>query len=229
MPSGLALDPIPTEVVQRNASASETVATDDEEDSATEWHFANVASEVGINFQHGAFASAIYDDPVAMMGGGLCWIDYDKDGWLDLYLVNSYAEDEADYWENEGGLPTNALYRNDNGRFHDVGEASASNLAMRGNGCIVADFNNDSWPDLLITADGANALLWNNGNGTFSEGAEVAGIADTDWNSATASADLNGDGWLDLFIGSYIDLENEVPNPTGAFLKIIMAFLITFT
>lgn len=217
VPSGLALDPIPTEVVQRNASASETVATDDEEDSATEWHFANVASEVGINFQHGAFASAIYDDPVAMMGGGLCWIDYDKDGWLDLYLVNSYAEDEADYWENEGGLPTNALYRNDNGRFHDVGEASASNLAMRGNGCIVADFNNDSWPDLLITADGANALLWNNGNGTFSEGAEVAGIADTDWNSAAASADLNGDGWLDLFIGSYIDLENEVPNPTGAF------------
>jgi cytochrome c peroxidase len=218
VPSGLALDSLPAELPQRIRSESETLANvDNSEDPQTDWHFTDVAADLGIHFQHGAFATAIFDDPVAMMGAGLCWIDYDKDGWLDLYLVNSYAEDEFDYWQNNGGLPGNALYHNEQGIFHGLSEASGTNLAMRGNACIVADFDNDKWPDIFVTADGANALLWNNGDGTFTEGAELAGIADTEWNTAAAAADLNGDGWLDLFVGSYIDIENKVPHPIGAF------------
>jgi cytochrome c peroxidase len=218
VPSGLPLDPLPTASPEISTSdATLSIDTSNSIDVVTEWKFENVASAVNLNFQHGAFAKDLYADPIAMMGAGLCWIDYDKDGWLDLYLVNSHAEDEIDYWQNRGGLPTNALYRNDRGTFNDVSESSGTNLAMRGNGCIVADFNNDKFPDIYVTADSANALLWNNGDGTFTEGAEIAGIATSSWNSAAATADLNRDGWLDLFVGSYIDLEYEIPNPTGAF------------
>ncbi len=182
-----------------------------------DWRFAEVASERGLSFEHGAFAQAVYQDPIAGMGAGLCWIDYDNDGWLDLYLVNSYAEDEYTYWQANGGLPTNALYRNSDGQFVDVSQSTGTNLALRGNGCIAADFNADGYPDLYITADGPNALLWNKGDGTFWEGAAEAGIGAPEWNSAAAAADLNGDGLLDLFVGGYIDLNNKVPKPIGAF------------
>jgi hypothetical protein len=180
-------------------------------------HFANVTDEVGINFQHGAFKKAVYEDHAAGMGAGLCWLDYDNDGWLDLYLVNSYAEAEIDFWHANGGLPHNQLYHNRGGYFVDVSQATGTNLVMRGNGCAAADFNDDGWVDLMITADGADALLWNNGNGTFNEGAAAAGVKAMEWNSAIAVGDVNGDGWLDIFVGSYIDVNVQVPHPVGAF------------
>ncbi|MGB0385231.1 MAG: ScyD/ScyE family protein [Ardenticatenaceae bacterium] len=177
----------------------------------------NVAEEVGIDFQHGAFRHEIYQDPIAAMGGGLCWIDYNRDGWLDLYLVNSHAEEEIDDWEKQGGLPRNALYRNDGGTFTDVSAESGADLAQRGNGCVAADFDLDGWYDLYLTADGPNALLWNNGDGTFSEGAQVAGIDAPEWNSAAVVGDLDQDGWPDLFVAAYIDLNRQIPKPVGAF------------
>ncbi|MDQ7026730.1 MAG: ScyD/ScyE family protein [Anaerolineae bacterium] len=189
----------------------------DIEIAADTLYFVDVTQEVGITFQQGAFQEGLYPDPVAAMGGGLCWIDYDNDGWLDLYLVNSYANDEVDYWQANGGLPQNQLFRNNGGQFVDVSLESGSNLSMRGNGCAAADLNNDGWTDLVVTAEGANALLWNMGDGTFYEDASTAGINAMDWNTAIAIADVNGDGWLDIFIGSYIDLNNPVPNPIGAF------------
>ena len=151
------------------------------------------------------------------MGGGLCWIDYDKDGWLDLYLVNSHTEDETEYWQAQGGLPRNALYRNHGGIFTEVSAAASADLAMRGTGCIAADFNRDGYTDLFVTADGPNALLWNQGDGTFVEGAEAAGLHNLEWNASAAAGDLNNDGWLDLFVTSYIDLNKRIPKPTGAF------------
>ena len=132
------------------------------------------AAEVGLDFQHQAFTLAISKDPVAMMGAGLCWLDYDRDGWLDLYLVNSHSLAERPYWSTKNGLPHNRLYQNKNGTFTDVSEPSQSNLALRGNGCVAADFNQDGWTDLYITADGPNALLWNQGDGTFEEGAQTS-------------------------------------------------------
>ncbi len=179
--------------------------------------FTDVAAEVGLAFRHGAFLQEIYADPVAAMGGGLCWLDYDRDGWLDLYLVNSYAEDEATLWEARGGLPRNRLFRNLGGRFVDVSQATGTDLALRGNGCLAADLDNDGWTDLFITADGPDVLLWNNGDGTFTEGAAAAGVAAPEWNTAAAAGDLNGDGWPDLFVAAYIDLDRRVPKPVGAF------------
>ena len=83
--------------------------------------FADVASEVGIDFRHGAFRWEAGPDPAAMMGGGLCWIDYDRDGWLDLYAVNTWSNGEWGRWRSEvGELPAGRLYRNDAGTFEDV-------------------------------------------------------------------------------------------------------------
>ncbi|MDX1414427.1 MAG: ScyD/ScyE family protein [Candidatus Promineifilaceae bacterium] len=179
--------------------------------------FRDVAPDVGLDFTHGAFRTGMSADPVAMMGAGLCWIDYDHDGWLDLYLVNSHALAEDAYWQENGGLPQNALFRNDSGQFVDVSEATRSNLALRGNGCVAADFNLDGHTDIYVTADGPNALLWNNGDGTFSEGAAAAGLAAPEWNSAAAVGDINKDGWPDLFVAAYIDLNNKIEKPSGAF------------
>ncbi len=221
VPSGFSLDPVPTGLTVPSGveDRSETAAADTSPDSAeiTSLQFKNVAAEVGLDFQHGAFRTALFADPAAMMGAGLCWIDYDQDGWLDLYLVNSHAEAEVAYWQQNGGLPTNALFRNQQGQFSNVTDESGTGLAIRGNGCIAADFNMDGWPDLYITADGPNKLLWNQGDGTFVEGATAAGVAAPEWNSAAAVADLNGDGWPDLFVAAYIDLNHKIPHPSGAF------------
>lgn len=220
--SGLPLDPLPAPTRDPQATDPPAAAAHQSTDlpvypSPPLPVLTDVAAEVGIDFRHGAFRTAVFQDPAAAMGGGLCWIDFDNDGWLDLYLVNSYAEEERAYWEAQGGLPRNRLYRNVEGRFVAVSDGSGADLALRGNGCVAADFDGDGWWDLYITADGANALLWNNGDGTFSEGAAAAGVAAPEWNSAAVVGDLNGDGWPDLFVAAYIDLKRQIPKPTGAF------------
>ncbi|MEM7346849.1 MAG: FG-GAP-like repeat-containing protein, partial [Chloroflexota bacterium] len=178
----------------------------------------DVAGDIGLTFTHGAFQTSLAKDPIGMMGGGLCWLDVENDGWLDLYVVNSHALHEESYWEDQGGLPRNALFHNQgDGTFADISQASQTDLALRGNGCVAVDLNLDGWTDLYITADGPNALLWNNGDGTFSEGAAAAGLDTPEWNSATAVGDINQDGWPDLFVAAYIDLTRQIPKPSGSF------------
>ena len=89
-----------------------------------------------------------------MMGGGLCWLDYDADGWLDLYVVNSYSEVDFVRWEEQGGLPRSGLFHNVRGRFENVGAGSGADLQLRGSGCVAADFNGDGHTDLYVTTTG---------------------------------------------------------------------------
>jgi hypothetical protein len=173
--------------------------------------FTDVAGDVGLDFRHGAFRWDVSRDVGAMMGGGVCWLDYDADGWLDLFAVNSYAEAETDRWKKEGGLPESALYRNVGGEFADVSANAHANLAVRGNGCVAADFDLDGHTDLYVTTSRVNALLWNDGDGTFTEGAVDAGVAAYGWRTGAAVGDVNGDGWPDLFVAGYTDLLS--PNP----------------
>jgi len=127
----------------------------------------NVAGRVGLDFRQGAFRFGVSPDPTAMTGGGLCALDYNNDGWVDLFVVNSYSDADIDNWRKHGGLPRSALFRNTKGRFTDVSRRSKANLAARGEGCVAADLNSDGLTDLYITTAGYDKLLWNNGDGTF--------------------------------------------------------------
>src|SRR6266571_2720155 len=124
----------------------------------------NIAPRVGLNFRQGAFRFGVSPDPAAMTGGGVCALDYNNDGWVDLFVVNSYSQADVGRWGKHGGLPRTALFRNTKGRFTNVSRRSKANLAIRGEGCVAADFNGDGLTDVYITTAGYDKLLWNNGD-----------------------------------------------------------------
>ena len=172
----------------------------------------DVAGEVGLRFRHGAFRySMSSSDPVAMMGGGLCWIDYDADGWLDLFVVNSHSIQDVARWRDRGDLPRSGLFHNEGGTFTDVSRGSGANLAIRGSGCVAADLDLDGHTDLYVTSNTYDALLWNRGDGTFIEGARTAGIDVYGWHAGATVGDVNGDGLPDLFVTGYTDM--NAPDP----------------
>jgi Na+-translocating ferredoxin:NAD+ oxidoreductase RnfD subunit len=182
----------------------------------------NVAPEVGLSFRHGAFRFGMSTDTTAMMGGGLCWLDYDQDGWLDLFVTNSHADVDIVPSDSKGGLPRTALFRNVDGHFEDVSTGSGTDLPVRGNGCVAADFNLDGHTDLYVTSagynvptDGWDALLWNDGDGTFTDGAQQAGITAKGWHAGAAVGDVDGDGRPDLFVASYTDPNVVVDAASG--------------
>jgi Na+-translocating ferredoxin:NAD+ oxidoreductase RnfD subunit len=169
------------------------------------YRLSNVAAAVGLTFRHGAFRYGVTNDPAAMMGGGLCWLDYDNDGWLDLFVVNSYGEGDIGAYSARGGLPRTALFRNVHGRFVNATSRTHAGRAVRGEGCVAADFNGDGYTDLFVTTAQNDELLWNNGNGTFTEGARSHGVVSFGWHSGAAVADVNGDGRPDLFVAGYTE------------------------
>src|SRR6266542_2767175 len=163
----------------------------------------NVASRVGLDFRQGAFRFGVTPDPPAMTGGGVCALDYNDDGWVDLFVVNSYSQADVGRWQKHGGLPRSALFRNTRGRFRNVTRISGAGLAVRGQGCVAAD--------------GQNKLLWNHGNGTFTEGSRAAGIRSYGWHTGAAVADVNGDGRPDLFVAGYTDVNLPISGSAAGF------------
>jgi hypothetical protein len=152
-----------------------------------------------------------------MMGGGLCWLDYDNDGWLDLFVVNTFTQVEVSRWNERGGLPTTALFHNTGGTFEDVTQEAGADLTIRGIGCVAADFNLDGAVDLYVTTERINRLLWNTGDGSFVEGAAAAGVAASGWHSGAAVGDLDRDGWPDLVVAGYADTNYTDPDATEGF------------
>jgi hypothetical protein len=178
---------------------------------------ANVAPQVGLGFTQGAFRFGVTTDNPAMMGGGLCWLDYDDDGWPDLFVVNGYGGGDVGAYNARGGLPASALYHNVHGRFVDVSRASGAGRRVRGEGCVAADFDGDGHTDIFISTALNDELLWNNGDGTFTEGARDAGIVSVGWHAGAAVADVNGDGRPDLYVAGYTEENGAIPSSTAGF------------
>jgi hypothetical protein len=157
-------------------------------------------------------------DPQAMMGGGVCWLDYNNDGWLDLFAVNSYADVDLPSWEQHGGLPRSALFENVHGTFRDVSASSHANVQVKGTGCVAADLNGDGYTDLAVTTAHTVQLLWNNGDGTFTQAASGSGIhTPYDWYAGAAVADVNGDGRPDLFVAGYANMLEPIKDSIAGF------------
>jgi Na+-translocating ferredoxin:NAD+ oxidoreductase RnfD subunit len=178
---------------------------------------ANVAPQVGLDFHQGAFRYGVTNDPPAMMGGGLCWLDYDGDGWLDLFAVNGYGEGDIGAYSAHGGLPRTALFHNEHGRFVDVSATSGAGREVRGEGCVAADFNGDGRTDLFVTTAQSDELLWNDGDGPVTEGARSHGIVSFGWHAGAAVADVNGDGRPDLYVAGYTEANGAIPDSMAGF------------
>jgi hypothetical protein len=172
--------------------------------------FSDVTAQAGIKFKHvnGAFGKKWFPET---MGSGLAWIDYDGDGYQDLFLVNSreWTADEKARSKtislNPGGSITCKLYHNNgNGTFTDVTEKAHLNIPMYGMGVCVGDYDNDGHPDLYVTGLGRNYLFHNNGDGTFTDVTEKTGVKDSGWSTSAAWVDYDKDGHLDLVVCHYV-------------------------
>jgi enediyne biosynthesis protein E4 len=136
------------------------------------------------------------------MGPGVAFFDFDNDGWTDIFMVNSGS---ADFYKPQKPLK-NALYKNNrNGTFTDVTDkAGVAGGKEFGMGCAIADYDNDGYADILVTAYGRCTLYHNNGNGTFSDVTDKAGLAAPGWTTSAVWFDYDNDGKLDLFLCSFV-------------------------
>ena len=165
----------------------------------------DVSVSSGIQFRHnsGAFGGKFLPET---LGSGCAFLDYDDDGWQDILLVNS-----TDWPGHKLGRSTLRLYRNNrNGTFADVTRAAGLDIEMYGMGVAVGDYNNDGFPDILITSVGQNRLFRNTGKGTFIDVTESSGLGRRQSFSTSALwFDFDRDGLLDLFVCNYVKWSPE--------------------
>jgi hypothetical protein len=165
-------------------------------------YFEDATARSGLKLERITIAEKRY--LIETMGGGVAFIDYDNDGWLDVYLTNAPTIESF----KAKRLPSNRLFRNNrDGTFADVSDKAG--VAFQGwtMGASVADYNNDGWSDLYLTNFGANLLYHNNGNGTFSDVTAQAGVGDARWSASSGWGDYDGDGDPDLFVANYVEYD----------------------
>jgi hypothetical protein len=162
--------------------------------------FTDITAQAGIRFKHdsGAFGKKYLPET---MGSGVCFIDYDNDGWQDILLINS-----MDWPGHKSGNSYPALYHNNkDGTFTDVTRQAGLAVEMYGLGCTVGDYDNDGYDDIYITTVGSNHLFRNLHNGKFADVTAKAGVADPGFSAGAVWFDYDNDGKLDLFVTHYIE------------------------
>jgi enediyne biosynthesis protein E4 len=164
------------------------------------FRLADVTARAGIQFRHnsGAYGGKLLPET---MGAGCAFFDYDGDGWQDILLVNG-----MDWPGHKRQRSPLRLYRNNrNGTFSDVTRAAGLDVELYGMGVAVGDFDNDGFPDVLVTAVGQNRLFRNTGKGTFVDVTRQSGLGGREAFSTSAMwVDFDRDGFLDLFVCNYV-------------------------
>jgi enediyne biosynthesis protein E4 len=172
------------------------------------FHLTNVTAAAGIQFQHnsGAFGGKFLPET---LGSGCAFLDYDRDGWQDILLING-----MDWPGHQKQRSTLKLYRNNrNGTFSDVTRAAGLDIELYGMGVAVGDYNNDGFPDIYISCVGQSRLFRNTGKGTFVDVTKASGLPGRQGFSTSALwFDYDRDGLLDLFVCNYVrwSLEHDV-------------------
>jgi hypothetical protein len=169
--------------------------------------FTDITGKTNIDFEHIWSSDSKY--VVESMSGGVILIDYDRDGYPDIYFTNAPSVDMA----IKGQTAPGALYHNNHdGTFTDVTDRAGLRNPCFAMGGAVGDYNNDGWPDLYLTCLGGNKLFRNDGDGTFTDVTKQAGVADGRWSTGAAFGDYDGDGYLDLMVTNYVDFHlNDLP------------------
>ena len=163
----------------------------------------DITASTGIQFDHLSSPEQKYI--VESMSGGVALIDYDRDGYPDIYFTNAPSVEMAQHGEKA----RSALYHNNrDGTFTDVTDKAGVGYPCWAMGAAVGDYNNDGWPDLLVTCFGGVVLYRNNRDGTFTDVTKSAGLGnDHLWATGAAFGDYDNDGWDDLFVAHYVDFD----------------------
>ena len=164
------------------------------------FRFADVTSEAGLHFKHnsGAYGGKLLPET---LGAGCAFLDYDRDGWQDILLING-----MDWTGHKRQSATLKLYRNNrNGTFSDVTHAAGLDVETYGMGVAVGDYNNDGFPDIFVSCVGQSRLFRNPGNGTFTDATKASGLlGHTSFSTSALWIDYDRDGLLDLFVCNYV-------------------------
>ncbi len=173
--------------------------------------FTDITSSAGITFKH-SYGDHHFDNIVEGTGAGVCVLDFDGDGWMDIYFVSGSWTPSVS--SNEGrdlrGKTSNKLYRNNHdGTFTDVTEkAGVGGNGVFSSGCSAADYDNDGHTDLYVLNYGRNILYHNNGDGTFTDVSKKSGLDDPRWSLSAVWFDYNNDGYLDVFVANYLEYDD---------------------
>jgi hypothetical protein len=182
--------------------------------------FQDIAAKAGLtNWRHVMGTNAGAKDNelrfiLETIGSGVALLDYDNDGWLDIYMVNGSIYDAM---SGKASPPHAALFHNNHdGTFTDVAQQAGVTNDRWGFGVAVGDYDNDGWPDLYVTNFGKNRLYHNNHDGTFTDVAEKAGVTLGNWSTGATFGDYDGDGHLDLFVPGYVHYDIDHPPIPGS-------------
>ena len=176
--------------------------------------FQDIAEKAGLTRWHHQMGPEKKQFILETVGSGVGLIDYDNDGWLDIYLVNGSTYDAL---QGKSAAPRAALFHNNHdGTFTDVAEKAGVTNERWGFGVAIGDYDNDGWPDIYVSNFGKNRLYHNNHDGTFTDVAAKAGVEVGGWSTGATFGDYDGDGQLDLFVPGYVHYDVAHPPVPGS-------------